>query len=86
MPQLRPGANKLLLSSNSLRTHGLHHTRLPPSFTLSQLVQTYVHWVGDATHPTNYEKQKSYGCQAKERIKQSDEVAKYFAKCLSFCP
>ena len=35
--------------SNSLRPHGLQHTRPPVHHQLPQFTQTQVHWVGDAT-------------------------------------
>ena len=35
---------------NSLWPHGLQHTRLPCP---SELVQTYVHWIGDAIRPSH---------------------------------
>ena len=34
--------------SNSLRSHGLHHSRLLVHHQLLEFTQTYVHWVGDA--------------------------------------
>ena len=38
--------------SDSLRLHGLKHTRLPCPYQLLELTQTHVHRVGDAIHPT----------------------------------
>ena len=38
--------------SDSLRLHGLKHTRLPCPYQLLELTQTHVHWVSDAIHPT----------------------------------
>ena len=40
--------------SNSLRPHGLQHTRLshPSLFCLLELAQTHVHWVSDAIPPS----------------------------------
>ena len=33
--------------SDSLRSHGLQHTRPPWQYQLLEFIQTYVHWVGD---------------------------------------
>ena len=44
----------LSVVSNSLRPHGLQHTRLPcPSPTLLELTQIHVHWVCDAIQPSH---------------------------------
>ena len=42
----------LSVMSNSLRPHGLQQTRLPCLHHLPELVQTIVHWVGDAIQPS----------------------------------
>ena len=39
--------------SNSLRPHGLQHTRLPCPSPLPELAQTHVHRVGDAIQPSH---------------------------------
>ena len=40
--------------SDSLRPHGLQHTRLPsPSLSLSEFAQTHVHRVDDAIQPSH---------------------------------
>ena len=38
--------------SDSLRPHGLQHTRLPIHHQLPKLAQTHVHWVSDAIQPS----------------------------------
>jgi len=37
--------------SDSLRPHGLRHTRLPCPSPTPELTQTYVHWIRDAIQP-----------------------------------
>ena len=39
--------------SDSLRSHGLQHTRLPVHYQLRELAQTHVHRVGDAIQPSS---------------------------------
>ena len=39
--------------SDSLRPNGLQHARLPCPHYLPELVQTHVHWVNDAIHPSH---------------------------------
>ena len=39
--------------SDSLRPHGLQHTRPPCPSPLSEFTQTYVHWVSDAIQSSN---------------------------------
>ena len=39
--------------SNSLRTHGQQHARLPCPSPTPRLAQTHVHWVGDAIQPSH---------------------------------
>ena len=39
--------------SESLRPHGLQHTRLPVHHQLLELAQMHVHWVGDAIQPSH---------------------------------
>ena len=39
--------------SDSLRPHGLQHSRLPCPLPSPELAQTHVHWVGDAIQPSH---------------------------------
>ena len=39
--------------SDSLRPHGLQHTRLPVHHQLPELTQTHAHQVGDAIQPSH---------------------------------
>ena len=39
--------------SDSLRPHGLQHTRLPCPSPTPELDQTHLHWVGDAIQPSH---------------------------------
>ena len=39
--------------SDSLRTHGLQHTRVPCPSHLPELAQTHVHYVSDAIQPSH---------------------------------
>ena len=39
--------------SDSLRPHGLQHTRPPFHHQLLEFTQTHVHWVGDAIQPSH---------------------------------
>ena len=39
--------------SESLRPHGLQHTRLPVHHQLLELAQMHVHWVSDAIQPSH---------------------------------
>ena len=39
--------------SNSLRPHGLQHTRPPCPSPLPEFTPTHVHWVGDAIQPSH---------------------------------
>ena len=41
----------LSVVSDSLRPHGLQHTRLPCHHQLPELAQTHVYWVSDAIQP-----------------------------------
>ena len=41
------------VTSDSLRPHGLQHTRLPCPSPTPDLVQTHVRWVGDAIQPSH---------------------------------
>ena len=43
----------LSVTSDSLRPHGLQHTRLPCPSPTPDLVQTHVRWVGDAIQPSH---------------------------------
>ena len=48
---LRPQFSCLVLS-NSLRSHGLQHARIPCPSPTPELAQTHVHWVGEAIQPS----------------------------------
>ena len=39
--------------SDSLRSHGLQHARLPVHHQIPELTQTHVHWVADAIQPSH---------------------------------
>ena len=41
------------VTSNSLRPHGLHHTRVPCPSPILELTQTHVHQVSDAIQPSH---------------------------------
>ena len=40
------------VTSNSLSPHGLQHAGLPVHHQLPELIQTHIHWVGDAIQPS----------------------------------
>ena len=41
------------VTSNSLSPHGLQHAGLPVHHQLPELIQTHIHWVGDAIQPSH---------------------------------